>query len=77
MDRKDKIKLINQLEIGAIPIEMFQPPRVTFKNLETSYFRRSRKVSHDEDYLDVVKTHSGINPYTGKFYGEIIIYIVK
>ena len=77
MERKDKIKLINQLEIGAIPIEMFQPPRVTFKNLETSYFRRSRKVSHDEDYLDVVKTHSGINPYTGKFYGEIIIYIVK
>ena len=77
MDRKDKIKLINQLEIGAIPIEMFQPPRITFKNLETSYFRRSRKVSHDEDYLDVVKTHSGINPYTGKFYGEIIIYIVK
>jgi len=77
MDRKDKIKLINQLEIGAIPIEMFQPPRVTFKNLETSYFRRSRKVSHDEDYLDVVKTHSGINPYTEKFYGEIIIYIVK
>jgi len=77
MDRQDKIKLINQLEIGAIPIEMFQPPRVTFKNLETSYFRRSRKVSHDEDYLDVVKTHSGINPYTGKFYGEIIIYIVK
>jgi hypothetical protein len=77
MDRKDKIKLINQLEIGAIPIEMFQPPRVTFKNLETSYFRRSRKVSHDEDYLDVVKTHSGINPYTGKFYGDIIIYIVK
>ena len=77
MDRKDKIKLINQLKIGAIPIEMFQPPRVTFKNLETSYFRRSRKVSHDEDYLDVVKTHSGINPYTGKFYGEIIIYIVK
>jgi hypothetical protein len=77
MDRKDKIKLINQLKIGAIPIEMFQPPRITFKNLETSYFRRSRKVSHDEDYLDVVKTHSGINPYTGKFYGEIIIYIVK
>ena len=77
MDRKDKIKLINQLEIGAIPIEMFQPPRVTFKNLETSYFRRSRKVSHDEDYLDVVKTHSGINPYTGNFYGDIIIYIVK
>ena len=77
MDRKDKIKLINQLEIGAIPIEMFQPPRVTFKNLETSYFRRSRKVSHDEDYLDVVKTHSGINPYTCNFYGEIIIYIVK
>ena len=77
MDRKDKIKLINQLEIGAIPIEMFQPPRITFKNLETSYFRRPRKVSHDEDYLDVVKTHSGINPYTGKFYGEIIIYIVK
>ena len=77
MDRKDKIKLINQLKIGAIPIEMFQPPRITFKNLETNYFRSSRKVSHDEDYLDVVKTHSGINPYTGKFYGEIIIYIVK
>ncbi len=77
MDRKDKIKLINQLEIGAIPIEMFQPPRITFKNIETSYFRSSRKISHDEDPLGVVKTHSGINPYTGNFYGEIIIYIVK
>ena len=77
MDRKDKIKLINQLEIGAIPIEMFQPPRITFKILETNYIRSSRKVSHDEDHLGVVKTHFGINPYTGNFYGEIIIYIVK
>jgi hypothetical protein len=77
MDRQDKIKLINQLEIGAIPIEMFQPPRITFKILETNYIRSSRKVSHDEDHLGVVKTHFGINPYTGNFYGEIIIYIVK
>ena len=77
MDRQDKIKLINQLEIGAIPIEMFQPPRITFKILETNYIRSSRKVLHDEDHLGVVKTHSGINPYTGNFYGEIIIYIVK
>ena len=77
MDRKDKIKLINQLEIGAIPIEMFQPPRITFKKLETNYFRSSRKVSHDEDQLGVIKTQSGINPYTGNFYGDIIIYIVK
>jgi hypothetical protein len=65
------------LEIGEIPIEMFQPPRITLKNLETSYFRSSREILHDEDYLDVVKTHSGINPYTGNFYGDIIIYVFK
>jgi len=78
MDRKDKIKLINQLEIGVIPIQMFKRPRIIFKNIETSYFRSSREISHDEDAIVYDMNHqSGINPYTGNFYGDIIIYIVK
>ena len=78
MDRKDKIKLLNRLEIGEIPIEMFQPPRITFKKIETGYFRNSREILHDEDTMvNDIKNHSGINPYTGNFYGEIKIYIIK
>ena len=78
MDRKEKIKLINKLEIGVIPIKMFQPPRITLKKIETSYFRSSREISHDEDgVVNDINHHSGINPYTGNFYGDIIIYIVK
>ena len=77
MDRKDKIKLINQLEIGAIPLKMFQQPKITLKNINSSDFRNSRKVSHDEDQLGVVETHFGINLYTGNFYGDINVYIVK
>ena len=78
MDRKEKIKLINKLEIGVIPIKMFQPPRMTLKKIETSYFRSSREISHDEDaVVNDINHHSGINPYTGNFYGDITIYIVK
>jgi hypothetical protein len=66
------------LGIGEISIEIFQPPRIIFKNIETSYFRSSREISHDEDAIVYdLSHHSGINPYTGNFYGDITIYIVK
>ena len=77
MDRKDKIKLINQLEIGTIQLKMFQPPKITLKNINSSDYRNSNKISHDEDHLGIVITEFGINLYTGNFYGDIVIYIVK
>lgn len=79
MNRKDKINLINQLEIGQIPIEIFQEPRVVLKKLDILEFRNSRCVLHDEDLNlnDVNSSRFGINPFTKEFYGVIKIYIVK
>jgi hypothetical protein len=79
MNRKDKINLINQLELGDIPIEMFQKPKVILKKVQIIEFRSSKRVFHDEDaslsYLKSSK--SGINPFTGNFYGVINVNIVK
>jgi hypothetical protein len=79
MNRKDKINLINQLEIGQIPFEMFQKPKVKIKKLDLLEFRNSRCVLHDEDLNlnDLDSTRFGINPFTADFYGIIKIYIVK
>lgn len=79
MKRKEKINLINQLEIGAIPIEMFQKPRMIQKNLDLLDFRNSRCILHDEDLKlnDLNSSRFGINPFTAEFYGVIKIYIVK
>ena len=79
MNRKDKINLINQVEIGQIPIEMFQEPKVILKNVELLEFRNSRLIFHDEDLslYDHSKVRFGINPYTGCFYGIIYVSIIK
>lgn len=78
MNRKEKINLINQLEIGAIPTDMFQKPKVLLKNVKLVEFRNSIGVLHDED-LNIYdnKLNFGINPYTGCFYGIINISIIK
>lgn len=79
MNRKEKIYLINQLEIGSIPTEIFQKPRVILKNLDLLDFRNSKCVLHDEDLNlnDFNSSGFGINPFTAEFYGVIKIYIVK
>lgn len=79
MNRKEKINLINQLEIGAIPTEMFQKPKVLLKSVKLLEFKNSRRVLHDEDLnlYEHSKLNFGINPYTGYFYGIIIVSIIK
>jgi hypothetical protein len=79
MNRKDKINLINQLEIGDIPIEMFQKPKLLLNKVDLSEFRNSRRLLHDEDLslYDHHKLKFGINPYTGSFYGIIMVSIIK
>lgn len=78
MNRKEKINLINQFEIGAIPTDMFQKPKVLLKNVKLVEFRNSISFLHDED-LNIYdnKSNFGINPYTGCFYGIINISIIK
>ncbi len=79
MNRKDKINLINQLELGDISIEMFQKPKVILKKVQIIEFRSSKRVFHDEDAsLTYLKSSKfGINPYTGDFFGNILVSIVK
>jgi hypothetical protein len=78
MNRKEKINLINQLEIGSIPTEMFQKPKVLLKNVKLLEFRNTRLIIHDEDLkIQDNKSNFGINPYTGCFYGIINISIIK
>ena len=79
MNRKDKINLINQLEIGELSIEIFQRPKLCIKNVQISDYRTSRQISHDEDIFDLITNNSisGVNPYTGEFYGIISVCIIK
>ena len=79
MNRKDKINLINQLEIGELSIEIFQRPKLRIRNVQISDFKRSREISHDEDIIDFKNNSSisGVNPYTGKFYGIIYVNIIN
>ena len=79
MNRKEKINLINQFEIGQLPIEIFQKPKLYIINFQISDFRKSREISHDEDIIDFNNNSSisGINPYTGEFYGIISVSIIK
>ena len=79
MNRKDKINLINQLEIGELPIEIFQRPKLRIRNVQISDFKRSSEISHDEDIFDLSTNNSisGVNPYTGEFYGIISVCIIK
>ena len=79
MNRKEKINLINQFEIGELPIEIFQRPKLCIRNVQISDFRRLREISHDEDIIDFSNNSSisGINPYTGDFYGIISVSIIK
>lgn len=79
MNRKEKIFLINKLEIGEIPIEMFQKPKLILNNIQLLEFRSSRGVLHNEEVslIDFNSTKSGINPYTGDFYGIILVSIIK
>jgi hypothetical protein len=79
MNRKDKINLINQLEIGELSIEIFQRPKLCIRNVQISDYRRSRQISHDEDIFDLNTNNSisAVNPYTGDFYGLIFVNIIK
>jgi len=79
MNRKDKINLINQLEIGELSIEIFQRPKLCIRNVQISDYRRSRQILHDEDIFDLNTKNSisGVNPYTGEFYGLIFVNIIK
>ena len=79
MNRKEKINLINQFEIGELPIEIFQRPKLRIRNMQISDFKRSREISHDEDIIDFNNNTSisGVNPYTGDFYGIISVSIIK
>ena len=79
MNRKDKINLINQLEIGELSIEIFQTPKLRIRNVQISDFKRSREILHDEDIVDFnnYSSISGVNPYTGEFYGIISVCIIK
>ena len=79
MNRKEKINLINQFEIGELPIEIFQRPKLRIRNVQISDFKRSSEISHDEDIIDFNNNTSisGVNPYTGEFYGIISVSIIK
>ena len=79
MNRKEKINLINQFEIGELTIEIFQRPKLSIRNVQISDFKRSREISHDEDIIDFKNNSSisGVNPYTGEFYGIISVCIIK
>ena len=79
MNRKEKINLINQFEIGELTIEIFQRPKLSIRNVQISDFKRSREISHDEDIIDFKNNTSisGVNPYTGEFYGIISVSIIK
>ena len=79
MNRKEKINLINQFEIGELTIEIFQRPKLRIRNVQISDFKRSREISHDEDIIDFNNNTSisGVNPYTGEFYGIISVSIIK
>ena len=79
MNRKEKINLINQFEIGELTIEIFQRPKLRIRNVQISDFKRSREISHDEDIIDFKNNTSisGVNPYTGEFYGIISVSIIK
>ena len=79
MNRKEKINLINQFEIGELTIEIFQRPKLSIRNVQISDFKRSREISHDEDIIDFKNNSSisGVNPYTGEFYGIISVSIIK
>lgn len=80
MKRKDKIDLLNKLELGVIPIEMFHPITIKYSIIKSIDFRNSESRKNDED-LPELESNSlvknfGINPYTGTFYGNIKILIV-
>ena len=79
MNRKEKINLINQFETGELTIEIFQRPKLSIRNVQISDYRRSRQISHDEDIFDFSNNSSisGVNPYTGDFYGIISVSIIK
>ena len=79
MNRKEKINLINQFETGELTIEIFQRPKLCIRNMQISDYRRSRQISHDEDIFDLSTNNSisGVNPYTGEFYGIISVSIIK
>jgi len=79
MNRKDKISLINQLELGDIPIEMFQKPKVVIEKFSKKEFTSSSRSLHDEDQnINEFKlSRSGINPFTGCFYGTIKILVLS
>lgn len=81
MNRKDKIELINRLEIGTIPVEYFQSPIIKIDYVERSKFISTIGRKNDED-LNLIDSNLdnltfGINPYTGVFYGTVRIIIVK
>ena len=81
MNRKDKIKLINRLEIGTIPVEYFQPPTIKLEYVKRSNYISTFGPKNDEDLSlidpDLDNLKFGINPFTGVFYGLIRIIIVK
>ncbi len=80
MKRKDKIELLNKLELGVIPIEMFLPVTVKYSIIKLIDFRNSESRKNDEDLSELESSSTvknfGINPYTGTFYGNIKILIV-
>ena len=80
MNRKQKINLLKQLELGHVPVEMFQPVTINFTYKSIKEFKVPLSIVNDEDRPEFESSKSfklfGINPYTGRFYGNIKILIV-
>jgi hypothetical protein len=81
LNRKQKIKLLNQLELGQVPFEMFNPVTIKFSYKSINEYKVPIPIVNDEDIPELEsskfnKRNFGINPYTGKFYGNIKILIV-
>jgi hypothetical protein len=81
LNRKQKINLLNQLELGQVPVEMFNPVTIKLSYKSIDGYKVPISIVNDEDILELDSNkfntpQFGINPYTGKFYGNIKILIV-
>ncbi len=81
MNRKQKINLLNQFELGHVPVEIFHPVTIKFSYRSIKEYKAPSSIVNDEDKPDIETsncyTKFGINPYTDKFYGKIEILIVN
>ncbi len=81
MNRKQKINLLNQLELRQVPVEIFQPVTIKISYESLNEFKAPSTIVNDEDKSELESSNCnprfGINPFTGKFYGNIQILIVN